>query len=125
VAAVGKPWGEILNETGFSSSNRRIASRSFEQTLRLFADLPRRSSRRWTKATFREKHNLVFRAAWNLAHRMKAAGVPPALRPYLRRDPVFTLWSVSLALRRVRTVDTAVAVFLRKKPVFSGTFPDA
>jgi hypothetical protein len=125
VAAVGKPWGAILEETGFARSNRRIASRSFEQTVRLFAELQRRSSSRWTKAELRRKHNAVFRAAWNLAHRMNAAGVPSALRPHLRKDPVFTLWSVSSAFRRVRTVDTAVAVFLRKKHVFSDTLPGA
>ena len=123
VAAVGKSWGAILDETGFSSSNRRIASRSFEQTVRLFADLQERSLRS-TKAELRLENPAVFRAAWNLAHRMKAAGVPAALRPHLRRDPVFTLWSVSSALRRVRTLDAAVAEFQRKKPVFSGTLPD-
>jgi hypothetical protein len=125
VAATGKPWGAILKETGFSKSNRRIASRSFEQTVRLFAGLQRRSSPRWTKEALRRKHHVVFRAAWNLAGRMKAAGVPSALRSHLRRDPVFTLWSVSSALRRVRTVDAAVAGFLRKKPVSSDTLPDA
>ena len=125
VLATGKAWGPILSETGFSNSNRRIASRSFEQTVGLFADLQRRSSTQWTKAALRQEHNAVFRAAWNLAHRMKAAGVPSALRPHLRRDPVFTLWSVSSALRHVRTVDAAVAVFLRKKPVSSDTRPDA
>jgi hypothetical protein len=125
VVATDKPWAAILTETGFSSSNLRIASRNFEQTVRLFADLQRRSSPQWTKAVLRREHNAVFRAAWNLAHRMKTAGVPSALRPHLRRDPVFTLWSVSSTLRRVRTVDAAVAVFLRKKPVFSDTLPDA
>lgn len=125
VAAIGKSWGTILAETGFSNCNRRIASRSFEDTVRLFADFQRRSSPQWTKEALRHEHHLLFRAAWNLTRRMTIAGVPPALRPYLRRDPVFTLWSVSSALRRVRTVDAAVAVFLRKKPVFSGTLPDA
>jgi hypothetical protein len=123
VAAVGKSWGVILNETGFSGSNRRVASRSFEQTLRLFADLPRRSSPRWTKAALRREHHLLFRAAWNLTLRMKTAGVPSALRQYLRMAPVFTLWSVASALQRVRTIDAAVVVFLRKKPVFSGSLP--
>lgn len=125
VAAAGKSWGAILTETGFSSCNRRIASRSFDETVRLFADLQRRSPRRWTKAALRSKHNAIFRAAWNLVARMKAAGVPSALRQHLRKDPVVTLWSVSSALRRVRTVDAAVAVFLRKKPVFSDPLPDA
>lgn len=125
VAATGKPWAAILSETGFSNSNRRIASRSFEQTVRLFAGLQRRSSTRWTKEALRHQHHAVFRAAWNLTHRMKTAGVPSALRPHLRRDPVFTLWSVSSALRRVQTIDAAVASFLRKKPVSSDSLPDA
>lgn len=123
VTANCKSWAAILDETGFSSCNRRIASRTFEQTVRLFADLQKRSTR-WTKTGLRGEHHAAFRAAWNLVHRMKVAGVPSALRPHLRRDPVFTLWSVSSALRRMRTVDAAVAVFLRKKPVFSDTQRD-
>jgi len=66
----------------------QIASRSFEETVRVFADLQRRSS-------------------------------------HLRRDPVFTLWSLSSALRCVRTVEAAIPLYAKKGQVTSATLPDA
>jgi hypothetical protein len=114
VAATGKAWADILDQTGFARSNRRISSRSFRQTVQLFVDLPGRSEGRWTKQTLREEQHIAFRAAWNLTSRMATAGVPMALRRDLRRDPIFTLWSVASAFIDVGSMDRAVTVFLRK-----------
>jgi hypothetical protein len=100
----------------------RVASRSFRQTVQMFVALQRRSGSRWTKASLREKQHSAFRAAWNLTNRMDAAGVPTALRKELRQDPIFTLWSVASAFLNVDDMDRAVALFLRKKPVFAATF---
>jgi hypothetical protein len=122
VAATGKAWAEILDQTGFSSSNRRIASRSFSQTVQLFADLPRRPKRRWTKASLREKQPVVYKAAWNLKHRMDSAGVPAALRRAMREDPIFTLSSVAAVFVEVGNLERAVKVFLKKKPAFAARF---
>jgi hypothetical protein len=122
VLATGKAWAEILDQTGFSGSNRRISSRSFRQTVQVFVDLHRRSKRRWTKQTLRKEQHVAFRAAWNLTHRMDSAGVPTALRRDLRRDPIFTLWSVASAFIDVGNMDRAVALFLKKKPVFERRF---
>jgi hypothetical protein len=119
VAATGKAWAEILNQTGFSRCNKRISSRSFRQTVQLFVDLHGRSGRRWTKQTLRQERHRAFRAAWNLTARMDIAEVPTTLRRELRKDPILTLWSVASAFIDVGNMDRAITVFLRKKTVFA------
>jgi hypothetical protein len=122
VKTTGKAWAAILDQTGFSRVNRRIASRSFSQTVQMFVALQRGSRSRWTKASLRQKHPFAFKAAWNLTNRMDAAGVPTALRKELRKDPLFTLWSVASAFLSVDDMDRAVALFIRKKSAFAKTF---
>jgi hypothetical protein len=112
VVATGKAWARILDQTGFSRSNRRVSSRNFTQTVQLFADLRGGLKRRWTRQSLRQKQPAVFKAAWNLARRMENAGVPIRLRRELRKDPIFTLWSVASAYIDVGNMDRAVSVFL-------------
>ncbi len=97
VAATGKAWAKVLDQTGFSRSNRRIASRTFRQTVQLFVDLQRRLGRPPTRASLRQEERVIFKSAWNLASRMNAAGVPTSLRQELQKDPIFALWAVASA----------------------------
>jgi hypothetical protein len=117
VAATGKSWAQILDQAGFSRSNRRMSSRTFAQTVLLFVEVQTGFKRQWTKQALRQRYPAVFKAAWNLARRMESAGAPVMLRRRLREDPVSTLWSVASAFADVGDMDRAIKVCLRKKPV--------
>jgi hypothetical protein len=122
VAATGTAWADILAQTGFSRSNRRIASRNFSQTIQMFVSLDQRSKRPWTKNSLRKDQPRVFRAAWNLRGRMETAGVPVIVRQELRKDPILTLWSIARTLVQMHDLNKAVRAFLRDKATFAERF---
>jgi hypothetical protein len=92
VVCSGKSWATILSETGFSDCNKKVASRSFEETVELFSEFIRSNNDIWTKQSLRQNKKEVSRAVYNLTNRMENAGVPLEIRKDLQSDPVFVVW---------------------------------
>ena len=124
VYATGTAWAVILAQTGFSESNRRIASRNFSQTVQMFVSIERRFKRQWKKSSLRRDQPRVFKAAWNLRDRMDSAGVPVLVRQKLRKDPILTLWLIARALVQMHDLNKAVRAFLADKQTFAEGFYD-